>query len=824
MMLGKIVNNLSMKWKILLIVSVPFLGLLHTSGTVILDERKILEASDKVYDLTIVSEKISFLVHELQKERGMSAGFLGSKGKSFAEQIEVQRDLTNQKHKELEETISNIDQSEYGSDFQNLVRNATVLLSNLESWRDKVSSQSVSVKDAVHYYTRTNAGLLNIIGYMTHLSTNSELVNLIAAYFNFLQAKERAGLERAVLSNVFARGHFSGNEFVRFNELMNQQKTYHNLFLTLASADGKKIFKSRMNEAPINEVQRIRNVVLLKEKKMQLISEIELMLGYGGLINHYKDYLIQGNQNQYEKFKKAYTELKEKLSELRQLQGISALEQDAVSTIEDMTNRYNTNIEIIKENFAKRIRSMRNNDLVSVEDFEGILAINFLAKGGNFGIPAESWFEKITQKINILKEIENQLSQEVQTKAQALIKTATAQIWFLTLVFCVLLGLSVFFMVLTINYVLAGLKKIMEASHRMGNGDFSQMIIVDSNDEIGSLSEELNKTQGQLTEMLKDIQKLSNNLSHSSGELKAVSGQLVTGSEEMSEQTTSVSSATEEMSVNISTMAAAAEEMSVNVSTVSSSAEQMSHNMNTIASAIEEMSVSIEEVATNAKNASGVAEEAKSLSRSANEKMDVLNSSAQEIGQVTEMIKKIAQQTNLLALNATIEAASAGDAGKGFAVVAGEIKELANQSAQAAEEITAKITGIQKNSIDTNGVIQGVSDIIGSINESVITITSSVQQQTLAANEISANVSEANKGAGDIASSIAEISNGTIEMSKSAGEGARGASEVASSIQMVNKASNDSGNSARIVSSSADNQNVVAKELQGMVEKFRISG
>ena len=813
-----------MKWKILLIVSVPFLGLLHTSGTVILDERDTLKASDKVYNLTIVSEKISFLVHELQKERGMSAGFLGSKGSSFANQIDVQRDLTNQKRKELEETINGIQQEEYGSDFQNLVRNATVLLGNLESWRDKVSAQSVSVKDAVQYYTRTNASLLNVIGYMTHLSSDAELANLIAAYFNFLQAKERAGIERAVLSNVFARGYFVGNEFVKINALINQQKTYQDLFLTLASPEGKKIFKSRMNESAVGEVQKIRNIVLQKEKKMQLIAEIESKLGYGGLISYYKDYLIQGNQAQYDEYQKIYTTLKTKLSELKQLQGVSVLELDAVADIESLIAQYNANMELIKANVEKRVRSTRDDDLVSVEDFDGVIAISFLAKGGDFGIKAENWFEKITQKINILKDIENQLSQEVQTRAQALIKTATAQIWFLTLVFCVLLGLSIFFMVLTIKYVLSGLKKIMEASHRMGNGDFSQMIVVDSNDEIGSLSEELNKTQGQLTEMLMDIQKLSNNLSDSSGELKAVSGQLVTGSEEMSGQTTSVSSATEEMSVNISTMAAAAEEMSVNVSTVSSSAEQMSHNMNTIASAIEEMSVSIEEVASNAKSASGVAEEAKSLSHSANEKMDVLNSSAQEIGQVTEMIKKIAQQTNLLALNATIEAASAGDAGKGFAVVAGEIKELANQSAQAAEEITAKITGIQKNSIDTNGVIQGVSNIIESINDSVLTITNSVQQQTLAANEISANVSEANKGAGDIASSIAEISNGTIEMSKSAGEGAKGASDVASSIQLVNKASNESGNSARIVSSSADNQNVVAKELQEMVEKFRISG
>ena len=106
------------------------------------------------------------------------------------------------------------------------------------------------------------------------------------------------------------------------------------------------------------------------------------------------------------------------------------------------------------------------------------------------------------------------------------------------------------------------------------------------------------------------------------------------------------------------------------------------------------------------------------MSQSATDTMNVLGKAAKDIGEVTALIKRIAEQTNLLALNATIEAASAGDAGKGFAVVANEIKELASQSAQAAEDIARRIEGAQSNTEEAVRVISGISDVIDSINES----------------------------------------------------------------------------------------------------------
>lgn len=314
---------------------------------------------------------------------------------------------------------------------------------------------------------------------------------------------------------------------------------------------------------------------------------------------------------------------------------------------------------------------------------------------------------------------------------------------------------------------------------------------------------------------------IANTLAAQSEELSTVSGNLLSASEEMSAQSNNVSAATEQMSANINAMASASEEMNVNAQTVSSASEQMSQNMSNIAGAIEEMSTSMGTVGDKAKTGTSVGVNAMKMSSSASATMNELGKAAQEIGQVTEVIKRIAEQTNLLALNATIEAASAGEAGRGFAVVANEIKELANQSARAAEDIAAKIRGVQGKTDDAVKVIGDVSGIIAQLNESVEMISTLVQEQLKVTNDISSNVAEANKGVSNIASSIKEVAEGTKEMSRNAGEAAKGATDVSSNIAEVKVASTNSSASAGQVNSSAGELAKLAGELKGIVAKIK---
>lgn len=324
-----------------------------------------------------------------------------------------------------------------------------------------------------------------------------------------------------------------------------------------------------------------------------------------------------------------------------------------------------------------------------------------------------------------------------------------------------------------------------------------------------------------ITKPINRSAEIATNLASQAEQLSTVSNSLLSSSEEMSNQSNTVSASTEQMSANINAMASAAEEMNVNAQTVSAASEQMSRNMSNLAGAIEELSTSMNVIGDNAKQGATIAGKASQMSASAQDSMKMLGTSAKEIGQVTEVIKRIAQQTNLLALNATIEAASAGDAGKGFAVVANEIKELANQSAQAAEDISRKIADIQNKTGEAVNVISDVSGIIDNLNKSVEVITGLVAEQAKASNEMSSNVQEANQGVNNIASSIKEVAVGTTDMSKNAGEAAKGANNVTNNISQVSTAANSTSSNASQVNASATELAKLASELNNIVTTIK---
>jgi methyl-accepting chemotaxis protein len=393
--------------------------------------------------------------------------------------------------------------------------------------------------------------------------------------------------------------------------------------------------------------------------------------------------------------------------------------------------------------------------------------------------------------------------------------------------------------------------EVRNLAQAMAKGDLRQRIQLRQQDEIGQLSDATNALADSLSGIVAEIHKVSEGLAGSASDLSGVSKHLLSQSEHASLKATSVASATEQLSSNISTMAAAAEEMSVNVASISSASEEMSINVGTISSAAEqtstnvsvvsgavgEISSSFADVLKDVREGSSIAGDASRMADSATETIQLLNRSGAEISKVTETIKMIALQTNLLALNATIEATSAGEAGKGFAVVAHEIKELANQSAKAAEDIARKIEGVQNNTRQTVEVIQNVSQIIKEINASSGRISASVEKQTRAATMISQNVGEANKGVGDIARSIAEVAKAAGDMSRNVAEAARGATDVSrnvgeaakaaggisSDIHGVSDASRSTNESASKVHNSAEQLDRLGKDIRKLVGRFKLN-
>jgi methyl-accepting chemotaxis protein len=390
----------------------------------------------------------------------------------------------------------------------------------------------------------------------------------------------------------------------------------------------------------------------------------------------------------------------------------------------------------------------------------------------------------------------------------------------------------------------------VELAHAIAGGDLTQRLRLDQHDEIGELTGAMDHAAETFSRIVGEIHSVSEQIGGSAGELTTVSHQLLAQSEEMSIQAGNVAGSTEQMTTNISTMAAAAEQMSVNVVSISSASEEISVNVGTISAAaestarsveavvgaIQETTRSFEQIAGDAREGAEITAKAANLAGNATCAMNALDRSAGEVGKVTEMIKLIAMQTNLLALNATIEATSAGEAGKGFAVVANEIKELANQSGKAAEDIARMIEGMQANTREAVGVIQHVAETITAINTASGRISQAVERQTHTAAESAVNLDAASKGVGHIAASIAEVAKGANDMSRNAaeaakaandvaqnaGEAAKGGREISSNIHGVSQATRENTASAQQVSAAAGRLQAISGDLYAIVHRFRV--
>ena len=230
-----------------------------------------------------------------------------------------------------------------------------------------------------------------------------------------------------------------------------------------------------------------------------------------------------------------------------------------------------------------------------------------------------------------------------------------------------------------------------------------------------------------------------------------------------------VTSASRELSSSSQRMEDSANVTSSHATSVASAAELASVNVQTVASATEELSASINEIASQVGRSQEVAQRASSEAQQTTDLIGKLSGDVTSIGEIVALINDIASQTNLLALNATIEAARAGEAGKGFAVVASEVKNLANQTGRATDEIGAKISAVQQGTAAAVSAIQSISEVISEMSEIGSAVAASVQEQTSATGEIAHSVDEAASGTREVSRNIGTVETTARETGDAAG-------------------------------------------------------
>ena len=422
----------------------------------------------------------------------------------------------------------------------------------------------------------------------------------------------------------------------------------------------------------------------------------------------------------------------------------------ALYTATDMTGR-----EKFRDDYNSAIadyRKVRNDKLLPLAESNQLA--EFVAVRTATILPLNA---RVTTDLVGLTDIENKAA------AQAVADSAAAYSSARLLIIGFILAALVLSIALAIGIgrLIAGpLRKTVDVLEGLAEGRLDLELDVRTKDEVGQMAAALNRAMARLREAMGAMGNNAQGLASAAEELSSVSAQ----------------------------MKGSAEDSATQAQAVSAAAEQVSMNVQTVSSGAEEMGASIREIAKNTTDAAGVALQAVRAADSAGVTVARLGESSIEIGNVIKVINSIAAQTNLLALNATIEAARAGEAGKGFAVVAGEVKELAQETAKATEEIGRRIDAIQTDSQAAVTAINEISDIINQINDTQSTIASAVEEQTATTNEMSRNVAEAATGATEIASTItgvAQTASDTTDAAESTSQAAGELARMAADLQQL---------------------------------------
>ncbi len=672
----------------------------------------------------VIASNISNLLHETQKERGATAGFIGSKGKKFAIKLPAQRKLTDNRISILTQSLKSYNLSQYPSSVKTTLNIALDQLIKIKKMREDVTALKVGAGVAIKYYTGTNSALLDFVKTVARLSTNVNETKDLNAFYNFLMSKERAGIERAVGSNTFARNKFLFGMKGKWTKLITEQNAFLVSFKASAQSSYIKFYNDTVKGKAVDEVTRMRAVSM----GAKTIGGFNTDAGYW------------------------FTQITSKINKLKKV-------DDKLASI-----------------LLKNVNSIKNDALVLLSFFlisvgagvifvlviASIIVSRILKSLFIFEEGLGYFLQYATREKDYIKQIEVRGSDEFATMTMHINEK----------------------IIQTEKIIEQDRKVVQEIDDIMGkvaNGFYGYNL-----KEVGA-TKEVEKLRHNINTMLVDAKRKFDVINKILDGFGSGNFNYKTCPEDtmgMYGDFGSLLKSSQLLGTNISELLAqisnAGDSLNKNTYTLTSSAQNLSNSSNMQAAALEETAASVEEITSNIKKSgqdiSTMSDLAVQVTTTANHGQDLANQtslSMEEINtQVTAIndaigiIDQIAFQTNILSLNAAVEAATAGEAGKGFAVVAQEVRNLASRSAEAANEIKALVetatTKANEGKTIASNMIDGYTDLNEKISQTKIIIddvSKASKEQTTGMIQINSAINDLDKVTQENAQASSQINN-----------------------------------------------------------------
>lgn len=571
------VYRMPMKMKLIIALQPLLLALCWFAGSGIWTRIETERQMENIAQLTALARSAGNVVHELQKERGMSVGFLGAEGKTFKDELNAQRALTDREIEVFVDSLS--DTALQAGDVTTSVAAFKKNILSLATLREKVTQLGLPASEVVKFYTNVIADVLNFVGRLGTLTDSGEMANSFAAYYNLLNLKEQAGIERALLANIFSSGHFADGQLHQLSDVVSKQNVWLAQSLRLSPPEQAAMLKSRLQSTDATQALSLREA-----------------------------------------------------------------------------------------------------------------AFSHAANGG-FDVDPTVWFKVQTQRIEVMRQIENVAANLLWESAIKLAQDARKnwQIYMAVSLLALLASLA-FAGAIALNMH----RQFSDTLNKIAgmNGDLTQRLATPGKDEFSSLNRAYNT-------MLENIQHIVQEIKQGSLVLYDASSSITAGNQDLAQRT-------DEQAASIVEAVASMEQLSTTITQTADNAREA-----------ELLTIRLEKEVRQASN----------VASAANQSMGDIRSSSEKISNIVTSIDDISFQTNLLALNAAVEAARAGEMGRGFAVVASEVRNLSQRCAKEAnqirelvaqnmvkisegvERVTASATALKAAADNTTSMKQYIGDI-----------------------------------------------------------------------------------------------------------------
>ncbi|MBF0368158.1 MAG: nitrate- and nitrite sensing domain-containing protein [Magnetococcales bacterium] len=258
----KTIGNLGIRTKLALMLTLPVLSLLYYAGSGYQQQKSLMSELERLDRLSVFSVQVGVFVHEMQKERGRTSLYLAAQGKKYATPLADQRQATDDKKAPLAASLGTFLGQLDGDDLEGVGRTIHNQLDGLKQLRDRVDQVAIPAREALSYYTTTNARLLDLVEKVSSSITRAGVGNHLISYLMLLRGKDLLGLERAETGKVLHMGEATRQDAVRLTELNASKKIYLNLYLSHADTTSREFYTTVMAADCVTQVEEIQTNLL----------------------------------------------------------------------------------------------------------------------------------------------------------------------------------------------------------------------------------------------------------------------------------------------------------------------------------------------------------------------------------------------------------------------------------------------------------------------------------------------------------------------------------------------------------------------------------